>query len=90
MQPDAAWSSAMIAKLSYALVFLLAASVAHADSIPDTIYNPNVSFPSYGDIESLKFLEPDYGFREQLHLDQSWMRFFLENSGPRQEPESGD
>jgi hypothetical protein len=51
----------------------LAASAAQADGVlPDTIYNPNVSFPSLADVQSLRFLEPDYGLKEQLHLNQPW------------------
>ena len=59
------------------LVFALAAFPAAADeAFAATIYNPNVDFPSDADLQSLKFLEADYGLREALHLDRSWNRPF--------------
>ena len=80
----------MIRKFLPALALLLAASIAHADSaIPDTIYNPNVSFPSYADVQSLKFVEPDFGFKQELHLDQNWNRLFeAEPAAPK--PDDGN
>jgi len=75
----------MSRKFLFALVLSLAASVARADgALPETIYNPNVSFPSFADVQSLRFLEPDFGFREELHLDQPWNQPVEDHAQPNE------
>lgn len=75
----------MVRKFLFTLALSLAAGTAQADgALPDTIYNPNVSFPSFADIQSLRFLEPDFGFKEELHLDQPWNQP-IENRAPPNE-----
>jgi hypothetical protein len=64
-----------------ATALLLAAAPALAGEpvsapMPETIYNPNVAVPSYDDVQSLRILEPDYGLKEELHLDEPWNRIF--------------
>jgi hypothetical protein len=94
--PDAKERSlTMIRKLLLAQ-FLLAATIALAasqaaagEAVPETIYNPNVSFPSYGAVQALRFLQPDYGFKEELHLGQSWSRLFDNRAVPEGQ-EGGD
>ena len=69
-------------KLILAAAFVLAAVPALAGEPvpePDTIYNPNVPLPSYDDVQSLRILQPDFGLREELHLDRAWNQI-LENN----------
>ena len=68
-------------KFILATAFMLAAAPALAgepDYGLDTIYNPNVPVPSYDDVQSLRILQPDFGLKEELHLDRSWNQI-LEN-----------
>jgi hypothetical protein len=69
-------------KIILATAFLLAAAPALASepgSQLETIYNPNVPVPSYDDVQSLRILQPDFGLREELHLERSWNQI-LENN----------
>jgi hypothetical protein len=68
-------------KLILAMAFVLAASPALAGEpvsvpLPETIYNPNAADPSYDDVQSLRILQPDYGLKEALHLDEPLNRIF--------------
>ncbi len=68
-------------KFILATALMLAAAPALAYEpvpVPDTIYDPNVSVPSADDVQSLQILQPDYGLKEGLHLDDSWNQI-LEN-----------
>jgi hypothetical protein len=79
----------MLGKFTLAIAFVLIASVARAaDAFDMTIYNPNVSFPSYGDLQSLRFLKPDFGLREELHLGRG-IRPLEDNAVP-ESPEEAD
>ncbi|HLL28401.1 MAG TPA: hypothetical protein VKT73_12230 [Xanthobacteraceae bacterium] len=76
----------MTRKFLLAIAFALAASAAvAADAVPDTIYNPNVPFPSYDDVQSLRIFRPEYGLREQLHLDAPWSHVFENGVLPQEE-----
>ena len=64
-------------KLILAMALALAAVPALAgETVPDTIYNPNVAEPSYDDVQSLRILQPDYGLKAELHLGEPWKRVF--------------
>jgi hypothetical protein len=66
-------------KFIMTMALMLAAAPALAYEpvpVPDTIYDPNVSVPSNDDVQSLRILQPDYGLKEGLHLDESWKRIF--------------
>jgi hypothetical protein len=63
--------------LATALMFAAAPALAYEPvPVPDTIYDPNVSVPSNDDVQSLRILQPDYGLKEGLHLDEPWNQIF--------------
>jgi hypothetical protein len=75
-------------KFILATAFVLAAAPALAGeegSQLNTIYNPNIPVPSYDDVQSLRILQPDFGLRDELHLDRSWNQILENNWFMREE-----
>jgi hypothetical protein len=63
--------------LAMAVILATAPALAQGSAAPsETIYNPNVMLPSSDDAQSLRILQPNYGFPDGLHLDRLLTRPF--------------